>query len=151
MISTCILIPSPWRSEWYAAISTYQASWCDIRLYISHIAGDVCIDTTMNSHRVEVWGSAIRIQLFCHAADIKHHWLGRSPSFVYHPNCMTQLNNCLHRRQMQTTHPHTSLILFYRRPRGVCAAIDIDQSTSSIEGVVDNSDTHKTCVVTSLE
>ena len=66
------------------------------------------------------------------------------------PNCMAQLNNCLHRRQMQTTHPHTSLI-FYRRPRGVCAAIDIWQSTSSIEGEVDNSETHKTCVMTSLE
>ncbi len=63
---------------------------------------------------------------------------------------MAQLNNFLHRRQMQTTHPHTSL-LFYRRPIVVCAAIDIWQSTSSIEGVADNSETHKACVMTSLE
>eukprot|EP00984_Skeletonema_dohrnii_P009072 scaffold3421_cov69-Skeletonema_dohrnii-CCMP3373.AAC.1 len=52
--------------------------------------------------------------------------------------------------RMHTKHPHTSLIL-YRRSRGACAAIDMWQSTSFIEGVVDNSDTHQTSVVASLD
>eukprot|EP00984_Skeletonema_dohrnii_P032497 scaffold26769_cov94-Skeletonema_dohrnii-CCMP3373.AAC.1 len=48
--------------------------------------------------------------------------------------------------RMHTKHPHTSL-----SSRGVCAAKVMWQSTSFIEGVVYNSDTHKTSVVTRLD
>jgi hypothetical protein len=104
----------------------------------------------MNSHQVEGWGSAIRIQLFCHTADIKQQNYLDSVDRLHSsitPNSMAQQ---LPASTTSHTHPHTSLIL-YRRSRGACAATDMWQSTSFIEGVVDNSDTHKTSVVTSLD
>ena len=123
-------------------------------IYGSTYRRRVCIDTTMNSHRVEVWGSAIKIQYFVMQPTSNHKiiWI-RSIAFILPPPLIAWHNNCLHRRHRTctpTTHPHTSLILYWRS-RGACAAIVIWQSTSVIEGVVDNNDTHKTSVMMRLD
>ena len=68
MLSTCILIPSPRGAA--SDLQRFQR----IKL-VNMIHGSTYhrrrIDATINSHQVEGWGSAIRIQLFCHAANIK--------------------------------------------------------------------------------
>eukprot|EP00984_Skeletonema_dohrnii_P025984 scaffold15224_cov77-Skeletonema_dohrnii-CCMP3373.AAC.1 len=105
-----------------------------------------CIDTTMNSHRLK-GGGEYNYFVMQPTSNNKIIWI-RPIAFILPPPLTAWHNNYLHRRHRTRSSHISNIISEIKRS---CAAIDMWQSTSFTKGVVDNSDTHKTSVVTSLD